>query len=107
VEKEPGYRDALIETTVVMHAALTAATLKQEFRDRVEPHGVVFGVYDLASRKVRVDLEPNPQVGFDLAPAPQGEAGFDDLGLLLASSAKIRGLLRPAKAKAAPKRKKR
>jgi carbonic anhydrase len=105
VEVEPGYRDALIETTVVLHAALTAATLKQEFKSRIEPQGVAFGVYDLVTRKVAVNLEPSPKIGFGLAPAPEGHEAFDTLGLLLAGSTKIRNLLKPPVAKAKPKAK--
>ncbi len=50
-----GFRKALIETSVVLNAALMAATLEKnlepEARERV---GVVFGVYDLYTRHVGV-----------------------------------------------------
>ena len=51
----PGFRKALIETSVVLNAALMAATveknLDEDARNRV---GVVFGVYDLYTRHVGV-----------------------------------------------------
>ena len=55
LRERPGYRNALVETAVVLNAALTAMTLKQEL-DR----DVNFGVYDLVNRRVGV-----PRAGQD------------------------------------------
>jgi hypothetical protein len=59
--ERPGYRHTLIETSVPLNAALTAATLQQEFRGRLKSATeVVFGVYNLASRRVQLPLsDPN------------------------------------------------
>ena len=94
VEEEPGYRAALIETSVVLNAAMTAATVRQEFRDQLGPHReVVFGVYDLVTRRVKLPLEADAGVAIRLAPPPADAAGFDQLGLLVAGSGRVRELL--------------
>jgi carbonic anhydrase len=51
VADRPGYRAALVETAVVVHAALTAHTLEREFAGRSES-GVVYAIYDLATHRV-------------------------------------------------------
>ncbi len=94
VEEEPGYRAALIETAVALNAALTAASLQQEFRDRLGPaRQVVYGVYDLASRRVKLPLEPESNLAIRLASPPAGAAAFDQLGLLIAGSGRVKELL--------------
>jgi carbonic anhydrase len=54
-QENPGFRKALIETSVVIHAAMMASALARNIdlskNDRV---GVVFGVYDLYTRHVGV-----------------------------------------------------
>lgn len=55
VRDHPHYRQALVETSVIVNAALAAMTLRQEI-DR----DVAFGIYDLVSRRVCV-----PRVGFE------------------------------------------
>ena len=57
VTTRPGYKQALADATVVVHAALTAHTLELEFEGRPDCQ-VAFGVYDLGTR--RVGLEPAP-----------------------------------------------
>ena len=53
VEMRPGYRRALIETTVVLNTALSAATLAHNFYDVLgEQLQVSFGVYDMRQRTV-------------------------------------------------------
>ena len=60
VEESPGYRKALIETSVVLNAAVTAASLADEFSGQLGPErAVVFGVYNLHSKRVCIDLEPD------------------------------------------------
>lgn len=56
VSHQVGYRRALIEMTVAMNAALTAHTLEQELRRSpgAAPIATVYGVYDLATRRVNV-----------------------------------------------------
>lgn len=55
VRDHPGFRKALVETGVVLNAALMAATVEKNL-DPVarENVGVVFGVYDLYTRQVGV-----------------------------------------------------
>jgi carbonic anhydrase len=88
VVDRPGYRSALIESAVVLNAAMTAATLRQELGDRNE---VVFGVYDLATMRVGVPL-PVPDVG-GLVDAPIDAASLKALGQGIARSDEVVGLL--------------
>lgn len=91
----PGYRRALIETSVVLNAALTAASLAHSFHDALDERlQVSFGVYNLRTRKVGLPaagLGDEWQVGLFDPPTDQRE--FDDFGRQLAGSAFIRGLL--------------
>lgn len=76
VDRQPGYRRALIEATVVLNGALTAFTLRQELAQRTgsaRPH-VVFGVYDLQSRCVGLPgVGGADGTGVDLIDAPGGQ----------------------------------
>jgi len=97
VEDLPGYRRALIETSVVLNAALTAATVQDEFRGRLDPKGgVVFGVYNLMTRRVKVTLEPaDDDVAIRLASPPANADEYGRLGILVAGSGMVRELLQP------------
>lgn len=93
---QPGYRQALIDTAVGLNAALTAATVRQEFRDQLGPdREVVYGVYDLASRRVRVPLGAAGASRFarGLVPAPADLDGFHALGVALATSPEVHALM--------------
>jgi len=93
-EQSAGFRRALIETTVVLNAAVTAATVQAEFSKRLSPdQRVVFGVYNLVTRRVKVSLESDDNVAIRMVPPPDDAAGFGRLGLLLASSSMVRELL--------------
>lgn len=88
----PGYRRALIETAVTLNAALTAATLRQEFRDRLRPDvDVVFGVYNLVTRRVQLPTRPALQVG--LARTTDGMEGLYQLAGELSRCEVIQALL--------------
>jgi carbonic anhydrase len=64
VASRPGYRHALIETAVTLNAAFTASTLRQEFRDRLPSDlDVVFGVYNLVTRRVQLPTKGALDVG--------------------------------------------
>ena len=95
VADQPGYRAALVETSVALNACLAAYALKQELDGpKVQ---VLFGSYDLASRSVRLPLAPagrsaRPEIG--LFPPPDGADELRDLALRLARSASIAALLR-------------
>jgi carbonic anhydrase len=54
VAERPGYREALTECAVILNAALTASILREEFAEVAKGLRVVFGVYDLGTRRVQV-----------------------------------------------------
>jgi len=92
VTSREGYRRALIEATVSLNAALTAATLHQEFRGRLSPHiDVVFGVYNLVSRRVQLPMGDPGEVR--LAHSSDDLEGPERLARELAGCDAIRGLL--------------
>jgi carbonic anhydrase len=93
VHNRPGYRAALIDTAVGLNTALMAATVRQEFRDQFGPHReVVYGVYDLTTRRVGVPLGAAGECRFvpGLLPAPADLDGFHQLGVALATSPVVR-----------------
>jgi len=93
----PAYRQALIEATVILNTALSAAVLVHNFHealgDRLE---INYGVYDLARRTVGLpdltDFDNEWQEG--LFRPPTDEAGFSDLGRRVAQSRYISNLLK-------------
>lgn len=97
VERRRGYRTALVEMSVAVNAAWTAHNLREELRG----HGrrgvaVVFGVYDLISRRVRLPLSPpgtltRAEVG--LFSPPARAAAFQRLALRLARGRLVQELL--------------
>src|SRR5262249_42162378 len=92
VTSRPGYRRALIEVAVTLNAGLPAATLRQEFRDRLRPDvEVVFGVYNLVTRRVQLPTRPPLEVG--LAHTRDGLEGLHQLAGDLARCEVIQGLL--------------
>jgi carbonic anhydrase len=64
VSRRPNYREALIDTSIILNAALTASILREEFGDPAVDRRILFGVYDLGCRRVQVHL-----------PDAKGEAG--------------------------------
>jgi carbonic anhydrase len=99
VARRPGYRAALVETSVALNAALAAHALQKE----LEKPGleVLFGSYDLASRSVRLPVAPRgravrPELG--LFPPPGDHDAFRSLALRLAGSASVATLLRSGRA---------
>lgn len=94
VERAPGYRSALIETAVSLNAAMTAKTLRHEFRDRDAARlDVVFGVYHLISREVDLLSAQGYDGNPNLYAPPTDAEGFRQLGLQLAGCAEIVKLL--------------
>ena len=95
VSKLPGYREALIECSVVMNAALMASILRSEFDDSSQDRRIVFGVYDLASRRVHVSLPPEDGnlPGIRLMNAPVGRDEFREFAAQVAGSPIITRLL--------------
>ncbi len=85
----PGYRAALVDTAVGLNAALTAATLKQEFRDRLgDDRQVVYGVYDLVTRRVGLPVGVPGVAEYlpGLVTPPSDLSGFDQLAVLFATA---------------------
>jgi carbonic anhydrase len=91
VGERPGFRAALIDTAVVIHAVSCAATLAQLYGAR---QGVAAGVYDLTSRTVglpaRDDGGPSWQPGLAVPPK---ERDFKELLADVASSQHVRTML--------------
>jgi len=98
--EQPGYRKALIETTIPLHAAFTARTLEQEFQNhKPAPPKVVFGVYDLKTRHVRVPMvgeECDCDAEVRLVAPPHSPTGITDLGVQLAGSDYVTRILAKA-----------
>ncbi len=95
--EKPGYRQALIETAVGLNAALTAATIRRELRDQIGPEReVVYGVYDLITRRVGVTIgiPGECQYTSGLVNPPTDLTGFDHLGIAIATSPPVSDLLR-------------
>jgi len=84
-----GYRQALIEASIVTNAALEAYSIQQEFGIS-EPAKLraVYGVYLLETREIWVPRLGNMK-GVGLAPAPRDLAGFVDLGDAIVQSDRI------------------
>lgn len=91
----PGYRAALVETSVAVNACIAAFALRQELESR--RCRVLFGTYDLASRYVRLPLTPEGRKapsGIGLFPAPDGDRDVRRLAARVAGSASVAALLR-------------
>jgi carbonic anhydrase len=90
----PGYRQALIEASIVTNAALAAYSIQEGVRtnDAGELRAV-YGVYLLETREVWAP-RPGDTKTAGLAAAPHDLAGFIDLGAAIVRSERIAGLLR-------------
>ena len=89
----PGYRNALIEASIVTNAALTAFTVQQEFGK----HGpaslrAVFGVYLLQGNQIWAPRAGTPEVT-GLADPPSDLASFQEFGTAIITSERIKTLL--------------
>jgi carbonic anhydrase len=88
---DPGYRSALIEVAVALNAALTAAMLQDEFASTsASSLGVLFGVYDLATRRVGVPLKDAVDRDVHLIGPPRDRDSFKQLGAQVAGSDFVR-----------------
>jgi carbonic anhydrase len=90
----PGYRQALIEASIVTNAALAAYSIQEGVRtnDAGELRAV-YGVYLLETREVWAP-RPGDTKTVGLAAAPNDLAGFVDLGAAIVRSERIARLLR-------------
>lgn len=91
VADDPGFRNALIELTVPLNAAVTAYQLRQELRPEDAGVAVAYGVYDLATCRVG----GAGQEAFGLTPAPTTPDELVDLGVALAASPRVGRHLTP------------
>jgi carbonic anhydrase len=89
VVRKPGYRQALVEASIVTNAALAAYSIQQEFESigRTDMRAV-YGVYLLETREVWAPRLGNTK-GTGLAEAPHDSAGFIDLGNAVVQSERI------------------
>jgi len=89
VARNPGYRQALIEASIVTNAALAAYSIQQEFEASEQTEmRAVYGVYLLETREVWAPRLGNVK-GIGLAAAPRDLAGFADLGNAVVQSERI------------------
>jgi len=89
----PGYRRALIEASIVTHAALAAFSIRQEFQTSQTGLQVAYGVYLLETRQVWTPYAREMK-GSGLTPAPHNAAEFVELGDAVLHSERIASLLR-------------
>jgi carbonic anhydrase len=89
VTRNPGYRQALIEASIVTNAALSAHSIQQEFitHDLSELQAA-YGVYVLETREVWAPRLSNIK-GTGLASPPRDLAGFSELGDAVVQSERI------------------
>ena len=89
-----GYRQALIEASIVTNAALSAYSIQQELGiDAEAPLRVVYGVYLLETRAIWAPRRGS-KTGAGLAAAPKDLAGFVELADALVESERIVSLVR-------------
>jgi carbonic anhydrase len=103
VIRRPGYRQACIETTVVLNAALAAYTLQCEVSEHAATDcGVVYGVYDLVTHRVGLPGRRGPDDAVRLVAPPLDRAEFATFARDLAASDAVRGWLEAAGGSAGP-----
>ena len=89
VTHNPGYRQALIEASIVTNAALSAYSVQQEFITHDLPElQAVYGVYVLETREVWAPRSGDIK-GTGLASPPRDLAGFADLADAVIRSERI------------------
>jgi carbonic anhydrase len=94
IARRPGYRQALIEASIVTNAALGAHSIQQELGTS-DPTGLAaaYGVYLLETREVWTP-HPGKTNGIGLAPAPRDAAGFVELANAIVKSDRIASLIK-------------
>jgi carbonic anhydrase len=92
IVRRPGYRRALIETSIVTNAALASYSIRREFGDSNSAAlKVVYGVYLLDTREVWSPL--GERRDSRLATAPKSDAAFSELGDAIIRSDRITSLI--------------
>jgi carbonic anhydrase len=97
VSRRPGYREALIETSIATNAAFAAYSVQREFASG-GPTGLqaAYGVYLLDTRRVWAP-RAGDTTGNGLAAAPRDEPGFVAMGEAILRSERIASLLGPTR----------
>jgi len=96
VVRNPGYRQALIEASILTNAALAAYSIQQEFEASEQTEiRAVYGVYLLETRQVWAP-RLNDVDGTGLVAAPRNLAGFADMGNATVQSERIASFLKGA-----------
>jgi carbonic anhydrase len=93
---QPKSRAALLEAAVVLNAAWTAYCLRKEFHEEFPELGVVYGSYDLITRRVRLPLSPATEVTEEekgLFEPPEDVEAFRQLALRICSGKLVRSML--------------
>jgi carbonic anhydrase len=93
---QPNIRAALVEAAVVLNAAWTAYCLRKEFHEMFPGLGVVYGAYDLMTRRVRLPLSPATSVTEEekgLFEPPEDVEGFRQLALRICSGQLLKNIL--------------
>ena len=96
VRSKPGFRTALVELTVIINAALTAAAVRQIFRPKLGGQlDVVYGVFNLQNHMVGKPDTSSAAGAWQsgLWAAPQAAADFTALALEMARSQYVAGFL--------------
>lgn len=94
VTRNPGYRQALIEASIVTNAALSAYSIQQEFVAHDQPElQAVYGVYVLETREVWAPSSGNVK-GTGLASPPRDVAGFAAFSDAVVQSKRIASYLK-------------
>jgi carbonic anhydrase len=93
-----GYREALIEATVVSNAALAAFTVQQELAAAAQGLRAAYGVYLLADRAIWAPRSENAECG-GLAYPPADARSFDGFADAVVRSDRITALLASGPAK--------
>jgi len=96
IAQRPGYRQALIESSIVTNAALAAHSIGEIVTNDPTKLKAVYGVYLLETREVWVPRLGNIK-GTGLAEAPRDLAGFVELGDALVRSERIASYLKSQK----------
>ena len=94
ITRHPGYRDALIEASIITNAALGAHSIQQDFGSENKLGlRAVYGVYLLETREVWT-AGLGTINGNGLAAAPQDVSGFVQLGDAIVRSTRITSLIK-------------
>lgn len=104
VTKLPAYREALIESAIVLNAALTAYTVQHALHDEAQAAGprTSYGTYVIATRRIWAPRAGSSECDC-LASPPTNAAGFLGLGDAIVASSRIRELLARSRTTGAPR----